>query len=91
MPSFPFELFFLFATVLFLASLALVIWGVVDAASRSDAAWAAAEQNKVLWIALQAGGFLLGAAGGLVMAIIYLAAIRPKVQAAEHRVDRPNL
>ncbi len=77
------SIFFLLVAVIGLASLALVIWGIVDAANRPDDAWTAAGQNKTLWIALQAGGLLLTGVGGAVMAVIYLASIRPKVRASE--------
>ena len=57
------------------------IWGIVDAAGRPDAAWARAEQSKTLWIVLQAVGMLV--CFGWILAVIYLAVIRPKVRAAE--------
>ena len=53
----------------------LPIWGIVDAATKPDHVWAAAGQSKVLWIILQ---IVLGTLG----AIIYFAAIRPKLVAA---------
>ncbi len=71
------------AATAILASLGVIIWGIVDAAGRSDDAWTVAGQSKTLWIAIQAAGFLFCGVGGLVMALVYLAAIRPKVQAAE--------
>jgi len=63
-----------------LIALGLPIWGIVDAASLPDAAWARAGQNKTLWIVLQAIGLI--ACLGFVLAIVYFAAIRPKVRAA---------
>jgi drug/metabolite transporter superfamily protein YnfA len=57
------------------------IWGIVDAAGRPDSAWARAEQNKTLWIVLQAVGMLV--CFGWILAVVYLVAIRPKVRAAE--------
>jgi hypothetical protein len=53
----------------------LPIWGIVDAAMRPNEAWAATGQSKALWIILQ---FVLGVIG----AIIYFLAIRPKLAAA---------
>ena len=60
----------------------LVIWGVIDAASRPRWAWEQAGQNKTLWIVLQAVGVLF-CVFGLVFAIIYLASISPKVRAVQ--------
>lgn len=77
------SIFFLLVFIVGLASLALVVWGIVDAANRPEYAWTAAGQNKTLWIALQAGGLLLTGVGGPLMSIIYLASIRPKVRASE--------
>ena len=50
----------------------LPIWGIIDAADRPDSVWEAAKQSKVLWIVLQ---IFLGGLG----AVIYFAAIRPKL------------
>jgi hypothetical protein len=57
------------------------IWGIVDAAGRPDSAWARADQNKTLWIVLQAVGMLV--CFGWILAIVYLTVIRPKVRSAE--------
>ena len=46
------------------------IWGIIDAAVRPDPVWAAAQQNKVVWIIVQV--FL-----GTVGTIAYVVAIRP--------------
>ena len=60
---------------------AVIIWGIVDAASRPDAAWVAAGQNKTVWIVLQAVGLVFCGLGALV-SVVYLLAIRPKLAAA---------
>lgn len=52
----------------------LPLWGIIDAAIRPDAAWAAAGQNKVVWVLVQ---IFLGVLG----AIAYFVAIRPKLKA----------
>ena len=57
------------------------IWGIVDAAGRPDSAWERAEQNKTLWIVLQAVGMLV--CFGWILALVYLTVVRPKVRAAE--------
>lgn len=53
----------------------LPIWGIIDAAVRSDADWARASQNKVVWVLVQI--FLSGLG-----ALVYLSVIRPKLKAA---------
>jgi len=69
--------------ILLLAILGLVfpIWGIADAAGRPDSAWARAEQNKTLWIVLQAVGMLV--CFGWILAAVYLLVIRPKVKQAQ--------
>jgi hypothetical protein len=69
------EILIILLLIFMLALSALPIWGIVDAASRPDAVWAATDQNKILWIVLQVVLWTLGA-------IIYFAAIRPKLVAA---------
>jgi hypothetical protein len=56
------------------------IWGIIDAAIRPDAVWAATGQNKIVWVLVQIFLWTLGA-------IIYFVAIRPKLVAA---TPRPN-
>jgi hypothetical protein len=74
----------LFVLVLLgLASLGLVIWSVVDAASRPDWAWQQSGQNKGLWIALPIVLFLLCGVVGGILALVYLLSIRPQVMGAE--------
>jgi hypothetical protein len=66
--------------LLILAVVALPVWAIVDAIIRPDSAWAAADQNKTLWVVmLIVGTFALGPVG-LVLAIVYLASIRPKMR-----------
>lgn len=78
--AFFFPFFSPFFFLVALLPLAFIIWGVVDAAGHSDAAWAAAGQNKVLWIVLQAVGVFFCMVG-LIFTIVYFAAIRPRVVA----------
>jgi hypothetical protein len=51
------------------------VWGIIDAAMRPDSAWAAAGQNKVVWVLVQIFLGILGSA-------VYFLAIRPKLKAA---------
>lgn len=55
--------------------LGLPLWGAIDAATRPDPQWTAANQMKILWIVLQL-------ALGPLAAIVYFVAIRPKLIAA---------
>jgi hypothetical protein len=61
--------------------LAIIIWGVADAATRPDWAWQSAGQNKAMWIILQVVGAVLCGIVGLILAIVYLVSIRPQVAA----------
>ncbi len=61
--------------------LVVSIWAIADAASRPSAAFAAARSSKAMWISLIAVFYLLTGIVGLVLAIVYLASIRPRVRA----------
>lgn len=65
-----------------LVPLGVTVFAIVDGARRPEWAWQQAGQNKALWIALQAVGIFFCALG-VIMSIIYLAAIRPKLILAE--------
>jgi hypothetical protein len=69
-----------------LATLAVSIWGIVDAASRPDWAWQRSGQNKVLWVVLQVVGIFVCL--GWILSIVYLASIRPQV--AQHQQGPPS-
>ncbi len=64
------------------ATVVLPIWGLVAAATRPDAVWAASGQSKVVWLILQVLLWTLGA-------VIYFIAIRPKLVAAGNRAAGP--
>lgn len=53
----------------------LPVWGIIDAAIRSDSAWTAAGQSKLVWVLVQVFLWVLGSA-------VYFVAIRPKLKAA---------
>ncbi len=73
----------LIVLVLLLVPLGISLWGILDAAARSDGAWQQAGQSKILWISLQVVGIFLFVVVGLAVSVFYLVAIRPKVSAAE--------
>lgn len=56
----------------------VIVWGIVDAATRPEWAWQAAGQSKVLWIVLQVIGLFLCLVG-VILSVAYLVAIRPQV------------
>ena len=68
-------------TVLALVALGICIWAIADAASRPTGAFAAAGSNKAMWIALIAVFYFLTGVIGTVLAVVYLANIRPRVRA----------
>jgi hypothetical protein len=64
-----------------LVGIVLPAWAVIDAASRPAGAFVAAGSNKGMWIALILVLWFLTGILGLVLSIVYLAAIRPRVKA----------
>ena len=58
--------------VVILALGVIPIWGIIDAALRPDPVWAAAGQNKVVWIIVQV---FLGVFG----TVAYFVAVRPRL------------
>jgi hypothetical protein len=76
-----FGLDFLFVIVLFVVGLVIPVWAIVDAASRPSGAFAAAGSSKTLWIVLIVIGWLVTGLIGIVLAVVYLASIRPRVRA----------
>jgi hypothetical protein len=65
--------------------LVVTIWAVVDAASRPSAAFAAARSSKAMWITLIVEFYFLTGLVGMVLAVVYLASIRPRVKAVSPR------
>ena len=80
----PFPAFFGVFFLFWLANLALIVWAVIDAATKPDSAWRAADQSKVVWILV---AIFLPIAGPLA----YLIAIRPKVRAAAANLPPPGM
>ncbi|MCA1697089.1 MAG: PLDc N-terminal domain-containing protein [Actinobacteria bacterium] len=61
--------------VLVVIIMGLPIWGIIDAAIRSDAEWAETGQSKGVWILVQLVLWTLGS-------VVYFLAIRPKLKRA---------
>jgi len=57
------------------------LWAIVDALSRPSGAFKAAGSSKGMWVALILVFWLLTGLIGVVLAVVYLAAIRPRVRA----------
>ena len=66
-------LFFLVMLALALASTVFWVWMLVDVLRRPDQQFAAAGQNKVLWVLVVVFGHFLGA-------LIYLLVARPELE-----------
>jgi len=67
--------------VIALVGLVVPLWAVVDAISRPSPAFKAAGSSKGMWVALILVFWLLTGLIGVVLAVVYLAAIRPRVRA----------
>ncbi len=78
----------LLVAIVALGSLAVTIWAIVDACCRSEVAWRRTGQNRALWVAVLIGGWLVTGIVGVVLALAYLAAVRPRLLAAELRPQR---
>jgi hypothetical protein len=64
--------------ILFVVSPALTVWALFDAARRPQQQWASASQNQTVWITVLAVS-VFACCPGVIVAIVYLAAIRPKL------------
>ena len=71
----------LILVVVALVGLVVPIWAVVDAISRPGAAFTAAGSSKGMWLALILAFWIFTGVIGLVLAVVYLASIRPRVAA----------
>ena len=67
-----FAVFILIVVVIGVGSMALWVWGIIDAASRPDWVFERARSSKVLWI-------VLIAVLGVIAAVVYLLAVRPRL------------
>jgi len=68
--------------VLFIASLALVIWAIVDLARRPSAALPS--RQKVFWIVGLVAGWFLFPLVGAVVAVFYLAGYRRRLNTGRY-------
>jgi hypothetical protein len=73
---------------LMVVPLGVIIWGIVDAASRPDWAWQRSGQNKTLWIVPQVLG-LFSCLVGFILTLVYLTTIRTQVAQHQGPESRP--
>jgi hypothetical protein len=76
----PSELVILF---LFAAPMLITIWVIIDVVRFSPAAFEASGQSRALWIVLPIVALLACGIGTLVAALVYAAAVRPKLVIAD--------
>jgi len=69
----------LFFFALFLCAIGTVIWAAVDAIRKPSSSFKAAGSSKALWLVLVIAPAVLLPFLGVSLAIIYLAAIRPRI------------
>ena len=69
------------AIVILGVGLVIPVWAIVDAASRPSGAFAAAGSSKAMWLVLIVIGWLVTGLIGIILAVVYLASIRPRVRA----------
>ena len=72
--------------VVVLGSLVVAVWALFDAAIRPGPAFKAAGQSKALWIILPIVGVFLFTIVGGIAGVVYLSAIRPKVEVRPARL-----
>jgi len=66
-----------------LVALAVSIWGIADAASKSTEAFSAAGSSRKMWMMLLVFFTLALDVIGVILAIVYLALVRPRVRAVQ--------
>jgi hypothetical protein len=67
--------------IFWLAVAAFTVWALIDSQSRPEAAWRQAGSSKQTWLVLLIVG-LVFCLVGLVADIVYVASVRPKLEAA---------
>jgi hypothetical protein len=71
-----------------LATVAVTIWAVVDACRHEEVAWRRIGHSRPLWIVLLLGAWLVTGIAGVVLALVYLGAVRPRLLAAAREQPR---
>ena len=66
--------------------IAVPLWAIIDAAHRPDAAWRASGHSKATWLVLLIVFFFFEPFG-VILSIVYLAAIRGQVVASQGRTQ----
>ncbi len=79
------EFMFIVGAVVF-----VMVWNLLSAALIADSVWHEADQNKAVWVFLQAGALVVLPIGWLVT-VIYLVAVRPELRAAKTRADAVDI
>jgi uncharacterized membrane protein len=74
---------FVILGVLFVPA-AIVLWGVIDAATKPAVAWERVGQSQTVWIVVLVVGLLLLWLG-MILSIYYLVSVRPKLKLAMSR------
>jgi hypothetical protein len=72
------------------ASLAVTVWAIFDACRRPEAAWRRIGQSRLCWVGVLLAGWLVTGVAGLVLALLYLGAVRPRLLAAERDQPQPR-
>ncbi len=68
----------------------VMVWNLLSAALIPDSVWREADQNKAVWVFLQAGALVVLPIGWLVT-LIYLVSVRPDLRAAMARTDAVHI
>jgi hypothetical protein len=71
-------MFFIIFLVAFMC-VGVAVWALADAAMKPESAFRGAGLSKTMWVALIAGFIVVFAPVALVLAIVYLASVRPKL------------
>ena len=72
-------------------SLVIALWAIMDVISRPTAGFKAAGSSKPMWLILLIVAWLFTIVVGLILSVVYLAAIRPRVRAATQELVGPTI